>query len=115
MDKAFNNFLWKNDRTTPLNATNLNKLNDALNTIDNRVIALQEVTLVQNNVALSTSQPTSVTFNNSAITTDKPVDVYTSVDGLDYQSLSITNGQCVITYPKQNVSTTINVKIYIRN
>lgn len=42
MDKAFDNFQWKNfpSMDTPINATNLNKINDALDLIDDRVIAL---------------------------------------------------------------------------
>lgn len=42
MEKAFNNFTWKNrpSTETALGEKNLNKINTAINTIDNRVIVL---------------------------------------------------------------------------
>lgn len=42
MNKAFDDFTWKNGSSggTPLNATNLNKINSAVDTIDDRVITL---------------------------------------------------------------------------
>ena len=42
MEKAFINFLWKNTPSidSPINATNLNSINNGLDTVDNRVIQL---------------------------------------------------------------------------
>ncbi len=42
MNKVFDNFEWKNapDQSTPINAQNLNKINNAVDTIDDRVIDL---------------------------------------------------------------------------
>ena len=42
MEKAFVNFTWRNEPRldTPINETNLNKINNGLNTVDNRVIVL---------------------------------------------------------------------------
>ena len=42
MEKAFINFLWKNTPSidSPINATNLNAINQGLDTVDNRVIQL---------------------------------------------------------------------------
>lgn len=42
MNKAFENFLWENEPSvnTPMNEGNLNKVNRAVNEIDNRVITL---------------------------------------------------------------------------
>lgn len=44
MNKAFPNFQWENSPSTntPLNQTNLNKINNGLNEVDNRVIALND-------------------------------------------------------------------------
>lgn len=44
MDKAFDNFEWKNypSTDTPINASNLNKINNGLDTVDDRVIALND-------------------------------------------------------------------------
>lgn len=41
MNKAFSNFQWENDPSvnTPLSAENLNKVNNALNEVDNRVVS----------------------------------------------------------------------------
>lgn len=42
MNKAFSNFEWKNapDQSTPVNAQNLNKMNNAIDAIDDRVLDL---------------------------------------------------------------------------
>lgn len=42
MNKAFSNFTWKNTPSidTPLNQINLNKINNGLNTVDDRVVAM---------------------------------------------------------------------------
>lgn len=42
MEKAFQNFVWKNEPLleTPLNAANLNSINNGLDTVDDRVIVL---------------------------------------------------------------------------
>lgn len=42
MEKAFQNFTWKNEPIleTPLNAANLNSINNGLDTVDDRVIVL---------------------------------------------------------------------------
>lgn len=42
MNKVFDNFEWKNapDQSTPINAQNLNKINNAVDTIDDRVVDL---------------------------------------------------------------------------
>ena len=42
MNKAFSNFTWKNTPSidTPLNQLNLNKINNGLNTVDDRVVAM---------------------------------------------------------------------------
>lgn len=41
MNKAFSNFQWENDPSvnTPISAENLNKVNNALNEVDNRVVS----------------------------------------------------------------------------
>lgn len=121
--KAFANFIWKNFPSveTPLNATNLNKLNNAIDTIDDRVISLEndkannEFKWSKYNISLSTEQTTEVIFQNSAITEDKPVDLYTSLDGLSYESMTIENGKCTIIFPQQEYDFIINVRIYVRN
>lgn len=70
--------------------------------------------LEENNITLSTSQPTTVTFTDSNILASSMVDAYTSVDGLDYSSMSITAGSCIIIYPEQETAITVDVKIWVR-
>lgn len=46
--KAYNRIIWQNEPSTdtPLNATNLNKMDAALNEIDNRVLQLENMAYV---------------------------------------------------------------------
>lgn len=64
MVKAFLNFVWENLSSvkTPLGATNLNKINNAIDTIDDRVIALD--TTKANKTELS-SLFTEISFNEA--------------------------------------------------
>lgn len=114
MDKAFTNFEWKNfpNTTTPINATNLNKINNAIDTIDDRVIALQKVEISQD-VTLSTSQTTTVTFTNSAIKADSTIECFTTNNEMEYESMTTSNGSCVIVLPKYSSEESISIKIRI--
>lgn len=64
MNKAFSNFTWENDPSvnTPLSAENLNRVNKAVNEIDNRVISHD--TTKANQVDML-SAITNVTFDES--------------------------------------------------
>ena len=44
MNKAFENFTWENSpsKTTPINASNLMKINNGLNEVDDRVVELND-------------------------------------------------------------------------
>lgn len=85
MNKAFVNFLWKNTPAidSPLNATNLNKINNGLDTVDDRVIAMdtskanvQDLLTDVVNVAYNTTTGvwTFTRRNGSTITFDQNVE-----------------------------------------
>lgn len=85
MNKAFVNFPWENTPSiiSPLNASNLNKINNGLNTVDDRVIAMDtskanKQDLLTDVVNVSYNTTTGVwTFtrrNGSTITFDQNVE-----------------------------------------
>lgn len=65
-------------------------------------------------IVTSTSTSVTATFTDSAITTDSVIDVYTSVYGLNHNNITVTSGQCVVTFPAQSSSQSVTVRIYIR-
>jgi len=79
MEKAFINFLWKNTPSidSPINATNLNSINNGLDTVDNRVIQLDankadKADFLQSLKSVSYAPATGVwtfTYNNGTTTT----------------------------------------------
>lgn len=69
---------------------------------------------IEQTVTLSASSDTLVTFNDSNITSESTIDVYTTVSNLGYSDMSISTGVCTITYPKQDTASTVGVRIYIR-
>lgn len=65
MNKAFTNFQWENDPSvnTPLSAENLNKVNNAVNEIDNRVINFDTTKANQTDMLTAI---TNVSFNEAS-------------------------------------------------
>lgn len=64
MNKAFHNFAWRNypDDNTPLNESNLNKVNNALDEVDDRVIALDNTKATKAEVATLVKE---ISFNEA--------------------------------------------------
>jgi len=64
MDKAYTRITWQNSPSvaTPLGATNLNKLDLATDSIDNRVVAMDTS---KANVTTINAMVRDITFNNS--------------------------------------------------
>lgn len=63
---------------------------------------------------LSTSADTVYTFTNAAIKADSAVDVWTDIRGITTSNEVTTNGQSVITFPKQSTAQTMTCRIYIK-
>lgn len=118
MEKAFSNFTWENypSLATPLSQQNLNKINTAVNEIDNRVIIINNalpVEVIRNNVTLSTSQSTTVEITDEVITTNSSIFVWTSAN-IDYDSMLIETGKCTLVFDKQDTALTINIKLDVK-
>lgn len=69
---------------------------------------------VEQDVILSSSNDTTVTFTDSKITEDSVVDVYTSFGTLPFRTMSINAGSCIVTFPQQESALNVTVRIYIR-
>lgn len=57
-----------------------------------------------------TASETSITFTDSAITTDSFIDVYTDAD-IPYNSITVTTGSIVLTYDAQQSNVTVKVRL----
>lgn len=71
--------------------------------------------LVNNSVTLSTSQDTTVTFSNAAITSDSMIDVYTDNYSIVPKNVVATTGSVTVTFEKVASATTIKVKVEVKN
>ena len=63
---------------------------------------------------MSTTTDTSFIFEDDAITEDSVIDVYTSIPCVNYTSISVTDGTCTVTYPKQESAVTMTCRIYLK-
>jgi len=81
MDKAYNRIIWQNQPSTAsaLGATNLNKMDIGLSTIDDRVIAM-DTTKADTNIVNNLVK--SITYNesNGVLTITKQNDTSTNID-----------------------------------
>ena len=64
--------------------------------------------------SLSTSSTISVTFTNNMITSARSVDLYTSVDGLNPISTTVSGNSCVVVFPIWTSSQSVNLKLYMK-
>lgn len=78
---------------------------------------------METTATLSTSAPTTVTFTNNVISSDKVIDVFAGRSGGDVQgsknefphdSIFVSGATCTVTFPKENEAISIKVRIYIR-
>ena len=67
---------------------------------------------------LSTSAQTTYTFTSAAITTTSAIDVYTSIWGVNPDSVSISvsssAGTCTVVFPAQSSASSMKCRIYIK-
>ena len=97
-----------------LGVSELNIINEILNGLANFLELTQ---------TLSTSASTDFAFVNSAIHTDSSIQVFASrasgdVSGekntFKYSEICVTNGRCVVTYPKVETALSLKVRLFIK-
>ena len=82
-------------------------------TIGNNHYKIRGTEYMEQNVVLSASNPTTVTFTNESITTSSVIDVYTD-NGVNYETMSIEAGVCNVTFGRQPSASSPIVRIYIK-
>ena len=83
-------------------------------TVGNNTYDIFGTAYMEQDVALSTSDPTIATFTNAAITTDSDIEVSVSDWSCVPENVSATTGTCAVTLPKVDTAATVRVRIYIR-
>ena len=92
----------------------LNEVNEILNKLADYLELVQ---------TLSTSSSTDFVFNNSEIHADSSIQAFASrangdVSGeqntFKYSDIYVTNGRCVVTYPKVTNTVSLKVKLFIK-
>lgn len=63
---------------------------------------------------VSTSNDTTYTFTNAAITADSAIDVYASEYGINPSNVAVSSGSCVVTIPAQSSAISLGIRIYIK-
>ena len=63
---------------------------------------------------LSTSNDTVYTFTNAAITTSSSIRIQCDIFGFAPKSSAVTNGSCVVTFPKYSSAASMLCRIYIQ-
>ncbi len=69
---------------------------------------------MEQTITTSTSADVTATFTNADITTDSVIEDFYNVYGMSASNIVTTNGQCVVTIPKQSSAFALGVRIYIR-
>ena len=82
------------------------RLNDATYRIDRTIY-------MQYSQTLSTTTDTVYTFNHGLISANGVIEVFTDIFGINPSNIVTTNGQCVVTFPKQSTAQTMTCRIYI--
>lgn len=65
-------------------------------------------------VTLSTSATTDVTFTDTAILTSSIIDVAISTWGIIPEDVVVTSGSCVVTMPQVETAVTVTVGIFVK-
>ena len=69
--------------------------------------------ILEQQVTLSTSTDTTVTFTNGLIAADSMIDVYTDVFGINPSAMTATTGSATLTFPKVDTAQTITVRLVL--
>lgn len=76
--------------------------------------AVSGTSYMEQTITIAAGGSTTVTFTNSAITTDTCMLVFTSVDGYDYDSIAISAGSCILKYTNNSTSESVTLNVRIK-
>lgn len=83
------------------------KINNVNNCLDDSMY-------MEDTQTLSTSNDTTFTFTNNAITPDSLIETYTSIWGVVPKNVDVSqNGICTVTFASYNTATSLTCRIYI--
>ena len=111
---------------TPITSNALNKYDNALQYIENYLNAgnflsqeeMNQIYVVNKYLdqvsTLSTSSPTTYSFEDNSITLNSTIDVYTNISGMHPSNMEIDTGICNVTYPQQDTEVNMACRIYIK-
>lgn len=100
------------DHVGTASATGVHKQVMDINSITGLVIDGSQY--MEQTITTSTSADVTATFTNDAITTDSVIEDFYNVYGISASNIVVTNGQCVVTIPKQSSAFSLGIRIYIR-
>lgn len=82
-------------------------------TIGSNSYEIRGTKYMEQNVTVSASLNTSVTFTSEEITSDTVVDVYTSIYDITAATVNVSSGVCIVTF-NPHTATTFICKIYLK-
>lgn len=83
-------------------------------TVNNVAYDVDGSVYMEQEVILSTSAATTVTFTNASITANSVIEFGCSKWGIVPDDIAASSGSCVVTLPKVSTSETVTVRIYLR-
>jgi len=83
-------------------------------TVNNVAYDVDGSVYMEQDVILSTSAATTVTFTNASITANSVVEFGCSKWSIVPDDITSSSGSCVVTLPKVSTSETVTVRIYLR-
>lgn len=89
-------------------------LSNSIQSETERAMNAEGFYIEKNNVTLSISDSTTVTFTDSRILATSIVEAYTTVDGIEYAGMVVSAGSCVMTFDEVESAITIGVMIWVR-
>ena len=109
---------WENQPSeeTPITAEVLEEYDATFEHIEDYLYETEFATNVyfDETETLSTSSDTVYVFEDEAITTSSVIDVYTSIFGVEYKSITVSTGYCSVTFPQQESALSMTCRIYLK-
>lgn len=69
---------------------------------------------METSVVLSSSEDSIINFTHADIHANSIVDIFTTIENMNYESLTLTEGNCSIVYAKQEEETPMSIRMYIK-